>query len=146
MLTIEHHNKKHTKLCSFCSVCFVHRLLVLLPIFVVVIEHHQILKKMNFDHLIYQISTGTDEISHVGGATEMPSVTFLQYFVLFFDENTSKILQDIEKYSFFSKFITTHVYCRMGGNTVFSFKIPFFSPKNTANHFARLATLVPRYL
>ena len=33
--------------------------------------------------------------------SEMPSVTFLQYFVLFFDENTSKILQDLGKYCFF---------------------------------------------
>ena len=47
----------------------------------------------------------------------MPSVTFLQYFVLFFEENTLKILQDLGKYCFFSKFITTHVYCTMGENT-----------------------------
>ena len=40
----------------------------------------------------------------------MPSVTFLLYFfffILYFDENTSKILQDFGKYCFFSKFITT---------------------------------------
>ena len=73
---------------------------------------------------------------------EMPSVTFLQYFVLFFDENTSKILQDLGKYYFFLKFIATHVYCTMGENTVFFIsKMPLFSPKNTANLFARLASL-----
>ena len=34
---------------------------------------------------------------------EMPSVTFLEYFVLFFHENTSKILQDLqENTGFFS--------------------------------------------
>ena len=57
---------------------------------------------------------------------EMPSVTFLQYFVLFFDENTSKILQDLGKYCFLSKFIITHVYCTLGENTVFHPKY-FFS-------------------
>ena len=58
----------------------------------------------------------------ISAVAEMPSVTFLQYFVLFFDENTSKILQDL-------------------GNTVFSLnrlqymciaqqvKILFFHPK-----------------
>ena len=45
------------------------------------------------------------------GLPEMPSVTFLQYFVLLFDENTSKIQQDLGKYCFFLlKFTTTHVY------------------------------------
>ena len=76
----------------------------------------------------------------------MPSVTFLQYFVLFFDENTctSKILQDFGKKCFFFNFVSTqcHVYCTMGENTVFSSEILLFSPKNTANLFARLASLV----
>ena len=53
----------------------------------------------------------------------MPSVTFLQYFVLFFDENTSKILQDIRKYCFFSKFITRHMCIAQ------QMKILFFSSK-----------------
>ena len=44
-LTIDHHNKKRAKLWSLRSVCIVRRLLVLLPNFVVVIEHHQILIK-----------------------------------------------------------------------------------------------------
>ena len=56
---------------------------------------------------------------------EMPSVTFLQYFVLFFGENTSKILQDLGKYCFFSKFIM-YVYWTKGKNTVFYPKY-FFS-------------------
>ena len=64
------------------------------------------------------------EFGRIDTHTEMPSVTFLQYFVLFYDENTSKILQDLGKYCFF-----------------FPAKIPFFSPKNTANLFARLASL-----
>ena len=38
-------------------------------------------------------------------------------------------------------FITTHVYCTMGENTAFSFKVLFSRPKNTANLFARLASL-----
>ena len=75
--------------------------------------------------------------------TEMPSVTFLQYFILFYDENTSTILQDLGKYCVFLKFITTHVYCTLGENTIFSSKILLFSPKNTANLFARLASLQP---
>ena len=63
--------------------------------------------------------------------TEMPSITFLQYFVLFFDENTVEILQDLGKYCFFSKFIATHVSCTMCENSqilFFSSKILFFSP------------------
>ena len=67
---------------------------------------------------------------------------FLQYFVPFCNEKTSKILQDIGQILFFSKFIITHVYCTTGENTFFfSSKILFFSPKNTANLFARLASL-----
>ena len=60
---------------------------------------------------------------------EMPSVPFLQYSVLFFDENTSKILQNLGKYCFFSQFITTHVYCTMGQNTVFHPKYSFSAMK-----------------
>ena len=37
--TIERHNRTRAKLSSLCSVCFVHRLLVLLPNFVLVIGH-----------------------------------------------------------------------------------------------------------
>ena len=74
---------------------------------------------------------------------EMPSVTLLQYFVLFFfNENTSKILQDLGKYCFFFNLVSTHVYCTMGKNTVFSSEILLFSPNNTANLFARLASLL----
>ena len=53
---------------------------------------------------------------------EMPNVTFLQYFVLFFDENTA----GYRKILFFSKYITTHVYCTTDENTVFHPKY-FFS-------------------
>ena len=49
-----------------------------------------------------------------------------------FDENTSKIAG-------FRK--NTNVYCTMGENTAFSSKILVFSPKDTANLFARLAFL-----
>ena len=38
-LTIERHNRTHAKLSSLRSVCFVRRLVVLLPNFVIVIEH-----------------------------------------------------------------------------------------------------------
>ena len=46
-----------------------------------------------------------------------------------FDENTSKILQDLGKYCFFLKFIITHVYCTMGENTVFHPKYSFSALK-----------------
>ena len=42
---------------------------------------------------------------------------------------------------FFSKFITTHAYCTTDGNTLFHPKYPFSALKNTANLFARLASL-----
>ena len=42
---LERRNRKRVKLSSLRSVWFVRRLLVLLPNFVVVIEHHQILMK-----------------------------------------------------------------------------------------------------
>ena len=40
---------------------------------------------------------------------EMPSVPFLQYFVLFFNENTSKILLDLGKYYIFSQSLSLHM-------------------------------------
>ena len=65
-----------------------------------------------FQNNSYHINVNTPNVSRLFGQkrAEMPSVTFLQYVVLFFGENTSKILQDFGKYCFFSKFITTHVY------------------------------------
>ena len=53
----------------------------------------------------------------------MPSVTSLQYFVLFFYANTSKILQDLGKYCFPSKFVTTYMCIAQW------VKIQFFHPK-----------------
>ena len=43
----------------------------------------------------------------VQNGPEVPSSTFLQYFVLFFDENTA----ELRKILFFSTFCTTHLYC-----------------------------------
>ena len=70
--------------------------------------------------------------------TEMPSVTFLQYFVLFFDENTSKIVQDLGKYCVFLKFITTHVYCTLGENTVLFIQNTPFQPKKYCKPFCKV--------
>ena len=60
----------------------------------------------------------------------MPSVIFLQYFVLFLDEDTSKILQDLGKYCFaVSLLLHMYVYGTIDENIVFSFKILlFFQP------------------
>ena len=48
MYLIQCHNRKHAKLSSLHSICFVCRLLVLLPNFMVVIEHHQIFINHSF--------------------------------------------------------------------------------------------------
>ena len=46
------------------------------------------------------------------GCTEIPSVTLLQYFVLFFDKIHQKHCRFRKILFFFSRFITTHVYCK----------------------------------
>ena len=61
-------------------------------------------------------------------------ISSLQYFVLFFDENTSKILQDLGKYCFSLSLLLHRCIAQW-------VKILFSSPKNTANLFARLASL-----
>ena len=45
---------------------------------------------------------------------------FFAVFCTVFDENTSNILQNFGNCCFFFRFITTHVYCTMGQNTVLS--------------------------
>ena len=72
----------------------------------------------------------------------MPSVTFLQYSVLCFYLNISqKYCRIFENTVFFLS--VYHYTCVLHNGTkyCFSFKILFFSLENTANLFARLASL-----
>ena len=75
-------------------------------------------------------STVENEARERRGDAEMPSVAFLQYFGLYFDEIP-------QKSAGFTK--NTVFFPLTGENTVFFHpKYFFFSPKNTANLFCKV--------
>ena len=84
---------------------------------------HNVFRTNQFKHEGFVVKVGGGKgMTPVGYLQRCQVLLFLQYFVLFFYENTSKILQDLGKYCFFFNFVSTHVYCTMG-------EILFFHPK-----------------